>query len=167
MPALQMALKLKGRIRRERGQACSHSTLITAEWRDKSGRGGRRKARVGVEQQLKCEKVPTFGWGGVQSRLRALVACYIKHSTTLSCTEISVMQTTPFPLHSFCHCFTCRLMFYFILNCILPVTVRCQAQQNSTLDLFQFFFVQLSSSYSLIFGILFYLNSCFYWRFGI
>lgn len=58
-----MALKLKGRIKRECGQACSHSTLITAEWRDKSGKGGRRKALVGVEQQLKCEKVPTFRLG--------------------------------------------------------------------------------------------------------
>lgn len=69
VPALQMALELKGRIKREHGQACSHSTLITAEWRDKSGRGGRRKASVGVERQLKCEKVPTFRRGGVQSRL--------------------------------------------------------------------------------------------------
>lgn len=78
VPALQMALELKGRIKREHGQACSHSTLITAEWRDKSGRGGRRKASVGVERQLKCEKVPTFRRGGVQSRPRARVARYIK-----------------------------------------------------------------------------------------
>lgn len=63
-----MALKLKGRIKRERGQACSHSMLITAEWRDKLEKGGRRKAVVGVEQQSKCEKVPTFGRGGVQWR---------------------------------------------------------------------------------------------------
>lgn len=30
VPALQMALELKGRIKREDGQACSYRTLITA-----------------------------------------------------------------------------------------------------------------------------------------
>lgn len=35
-----MALELKGRINTEHGQACSYSTLITAEWIDKSEKGG-------------------------------------------------------------------------------------------------------------------------------
>lgn len=35
-----MALKLKGRIKREHRQACSYSMLITAGWTDKSERGG-------------------------------------------------------------------------------------------------------------------------------
>lgn len=34
-----MALQLKGRINTEHGQACSYSTLITAEWKDKSKKG--------------------------------------------------------------------------------------------------------------------------------
>lgn len=47
-----MALKLKGRIKREHRQACSYSTLITAGWTDKSERRGEgethREERVWV-----------------------------------------------------------------------------------------------------------------------
>lgn len=67
-----MALQLKGRINTEHGQACSYSTLITAEWKDKSekGEGGeterdRRRERQRVEGQLKCK---TERWCEFDSR---------------------------------------------------------------------------------------------------
>ena len=60
-----MALQLKGRINTEHGQARSYSTLITAEWKDKSEKieGGeterdrkQKKQRVdGGKGQLRCQ----------------------------------------------------------------------------------------------------------------
>lgn len=50
-----MALQLKGRINTEHGQACSYSTLISAEWKDKSGK--REGGSDGERQKAKRDRV--------------------------------------------------------------------------------------------------------------
>lgn len=45
-----MALQLKGRINTEHGLACSYSTLITAEWKDKSETGEGERVRQKVRK---------------------------------------------------------------------------------------------------------------------
>lgn len=92
-----MALELKGRINREHRQACSYSTLITAEWKDKSEEGeeGERQRAEGVEGQLKCKimrrcefvtkevKRWSLIWARSRNRLRILTEHWIIWYITL------------------------------------------------------------------------------------